>query len=250
MDDKAQRELLDKAENNQKAQELLRVLFKIVQNVKGDKDMTYHALAVINGILEDKRTRIKLLVSIQSSANEQRQLDLIGILNSFLVQSFEVDQQHHRDLAAHTLAILIEAYEYKKCAVAAKNFMNYLFDQSDTFMKQQSGAKSAPQASLSKIAFTHCIMYMVKTNELARDFVDRKGFHLMQGFLQDDCLKNGQIAYNVCCALWILTYHPFAMKQFGDYQLSIIECISKILDYFNKEKIVRIILMIFDVSQR
>jgi hypothetical protein len=75
--------------------------------------------------------------------------------------------------------MLIEAYEYKKCAVAAKNFMNYLFDQSDTFMKQQSGAKGAPQAYLSKIAFTHCMMYMVKTNELARDFVDRKGFYLM-----------------------------------------------------------------------
>lgn len=85
MDERAQRELLDKAENNQKAQELVRVLFKIVQTIKGDKDMTYHALALINGILEDKRTRIKILVSIQSSANESRQLDLISILNSFLV---------------------------------------------------------------------------------------------------------------------------------------------------------------------
>lgn len=52
----------------------------------------------------------------------------------------------------------------------------------------------------------------------------------------------------MCCALWILTYHPFAMKHFADYQISIVESISKILDYFNKEKIVRIILMIFDVS--
>jgi hypothetical protein len=62
-----------------------------VANVKGDAQMTYHALALINGIIEDKRTRIKYLVSIQSSANQQRQLDLIGILNSFLIQSHEVD---------------------------------------------------------------------------------------------------------------------------------------------------------------
>ena len=60
-------------------------------NVKGDAQMTYHALALINSMIEDKRTRIKYLVSIQSSANQQRQLDLIGILNSFLIQSHEVD---------------------------------------------------------------------------------------------------------------------------------------------------------------
>jgi hypothetical protein len=38
------------------------------------------------------------------------------------------------------------------------------------------------------------------------------------------------------------------MKGFTDYSLNIIEDVSKILDYFNKEKIVRIILMLFDVS--
>jgi hypothetical protein len=89
---------------------------------------------------------------------------------------------------------------------------------------------------------------MVKTNELAKDFVDREGFSLFKALLQEDCIKNGQIAYNVCASLWILTYHPFALKGFTDFQLMIIEDVSKILDYFNKEKIVRIILMIFDVS--
>lgn len=212
--------------------------------------MTLHALALINGILEDKRTRVKLLVSIQSSANRERQLDLIGILNSFLIQSHEVDQEMHRDLAAHTLAMLIEAYEFKKCAIPAKNFMNFLFEQKDIFIQQFSNPnnKNQKQASLSKPAFTHCLMYMIKTNELARDFVDRQGFQMMRGFLTDDCLKNGQIAYNICCSLWILTYHPFALKGFTDYGLGIVEGVNKILDYFNKEKIVRIILMIFDVS--
>lgn len=50
------------------------------------------------------------------------------------------------------------------------------------------------------------------------------------------------------CILWILTYHPFALKGFTDYNLMIVESVAKILDYFNKEKIVRIILMMFDVS--
>jgi hypothetical protein len=44
--------------------ELIRVLFSIVSNIKGDRELTYHALALVNGLLEDKRTRIKLLISI------------------------------------------------------------------------------------------------------------------------------------------------------------------------------------------
>lgn len=64
--------------------------------------------------------------------------------------------------------------------------------------------------------------------------------------LQRECVKNGQIAYNVCCALWILTAHDFAIEHFTDFKTNIIEHVSKILDYFNKEKIVRIIMMMFD----
>ena len=46
--------------------------------------------------------------------------------------------------------------------------------------------------------------------------------------------------------MWILTYHDFALEAFADFKLNIIEHVSKILDYFNKEKIVRIICMMFD----
>ena len=38
------------------------------------------------------------------------------------------------------------------------------------------------------------------------------------------------------------------MPAFTDFKLNIIEHVSKILDYFNKEKIVRIICMMFEVS--
>lgn len=163
------------------------------------------------------------------------------------MQSFDLDQGLHRDLAAHTLAMLIEANEFKKCALSAKNYMNFLFEQKDLFMANMGKVgKEVKPTMLSKVCFTHCLMYMVKTNELARDFVDRQGFQLIKAFLGDDCIKNGQIAYNVVCTLWILTYHPFALKGFTDYNLMIVEGVSKILDYFNKEKIVRIILMMFD----
>jgi hypothetical protein len=226
--------------------DLMRVLFSIVANVKGDRDMTYHALALINGIIEDKRSRIKVLTTLQGSNNKDKALDCIGILNSFLIVSHENDQEFHRDLAAHVNAMLIEAYEFKKCAHAARNFMLYLFDQKDIFVENYSQHKKKP-AFLSKIAFTTALMYMVKTNELARDFCDRQGFFLMKCLLED-CTKISQIAYNVTCTLWILSFHPFAIKGFTDYQLGIIEGVTKILDYFNKEKIVRIVLMLFDVS--
>lgn len=49
-------------------------------------------------------------------------------------------------------------------------------------------------------------------------------------------------------SLWILSYHDFALAPLGDYTLNIIELVSKVLDYFNKEKIVRIVCMFFDVS--
>lgn len=45
--------------------------------------------------------------------------------------------------------------------------------------------------------------------------------------------------------MWILSYHQHALVHFGDYGLNLIEATSKILDYYNKEKIVRIVTMLF-----
>ena len=46
--------------------------------------------------------------------------------------------------------------------------------------------------------------------------------------------------------LWILSYHDFSLQYFEDYTIAIIEKVSKILDFFSWEKIVRIMLMLFD----
>ena len=60
--DNDQREkFLDK---KQKIEELLRVLFKILETIKADKDLNSFILALINGILEDKRTRVRNIIAL------------------------------------------------------------------------------------------------------------------------------------------------------------------------------------------
>ena len=91
------------------------------------------------------------------------------------------------------------------------------------------------------------MMYLLKTNELAHAFVDSNGFEIFANLLDRECIDDHQLAYNVCCSLWIVSFHHFAIKGFEDFRFMIIEKVAKILDYFNKEKIVRIILMLFDI---
>jgi hypothetical protein len=50
----------------------------------------------------------------------------------------------------------------------------------------------------------------------------------------------------VICAIWILSYHNFGIERLADYNLNIIEHVAKVLDYYNKEKIVRIVSMLFE----
>lgn len=47
------------------------------------------------------------------------------------------------------------------------------------------------------------------------------------------------------CTLWILSYHKESLVHFADFSYNIIELVAKILDFFNKEKIVRVITMLF-----
>lgn len=171
-------------------------------------------------------------MSIQRSHKKEKKEDLIGLLNSFLWQNNQ-PEPHQRDLASHILAMLIEAHEYKNCQMEAKQFLNWLIEQ-----------KKKPNISLH--AYTFAIMYLVKTNELAKEFVDQGGFELFSNYLNYECIKNYQIAYNVINALWIISYHPFSSRGFEDSRLEIIERVSKVLDYFSKEKIVRIVLLLFD----
>jgi len=62
---------------------------------------------LIDGILEEKRSRIQILVNIQQSKNKNRQEDLIAVLLSFIWQNNR-EETVQRDLASHILAMLIE----------------------------------------------------------------------------------------------------------------------------------------------
>lgn len=105
-------------------------MFAIVEKIKGAKDLLTYTLCLINGIIEDRRIRIKYLVGIQKSKNEEKQKDLIGILNSFIIQNVEKENVQ-RDLAAHTLSMLIEAVEFEHCKETSKQFLMYLLQQRD-----------------------------------------------------------------------------------------------------------------------
>ena len=74
-------------EKKQKIEELLRVLFKILETIKADKDLNSFVLALINGILEDKRTRVRNIIALQKSANEAKKIDAVKILFDFILQN-------------------------------------------------------------------------------------------------------------------------------------------------------------------
>ena len=99
---------------------------------------------------------------------------------------------------------------------------------------------------VSRQAYTFSLMYLLKTNELAYNFTRNHGFKIFSNLLEKECTEDHQVAYNVVAALWILSYHQFTLKDFEDYSLNIIEKAVKVLDFFNKEKVVRIVLLLLD----
>ena len=102
------------------------------------------------------------------------------------------------------------------------------------------------QHLLSLNALSFALLTMAKTNELARKMCNALGFRIINDFLEQACLENAQVGYNIVCTLWILSYHEFSHEYFADTSMAIIERVSKILDYCSWEKIVRIMLMLFD----
>lgn len=128
--------------------------------------------------------------------------------------------------------MLIEATGYEACKEHANDFINsiYGFDS----------------ARISASAYTFAMMYLCKINELAREFVDLNGIGKLIQLLNNECSSDYQIAYNVLVTLWILSYHDFALKSFEDPTLDLIDKCFKMLDYFNKEKVVRVTLLLME----
>ena len=105
---------------------------------------------------------------------------------------------------------------------------------------------------LSDNAFTFALLNLVKINALAKEFCTVQGFNYIDDLLRivvgtmSNSQHIGQVAYNTLAILWILSYQEHATKYFEDYTLGLIEKCAKVLDHWTWEKVVRILLMIFD----
>jgi hypothetical protein len=64
MNDEQQRQTLEMKE---KAEDIIRLLFEVVKRVNGQPKISTFALLMLDGILEEKRSRIQYFVNIQSS---------------------------------------------------------------------------------------------------------------------------------------------------------------------------------------
>lgn len=84
--------------------QFLRALFEVISDsVMRDEELIYFCIAHLDGILEDQRSRVKFFVEVMNDFKNK--MDLISILHKFIDRS---QVQHHRDIASHVLAILIE----------------------------------------------------------------------------------------------------------------------------------------------
>ena len=133
MDPTSQRNFLDTRESEDQAKKTIKALMDIVRAVTHDQEIVRWALAIINGIIEDDRSRIKLLADLQKSRVPSKQCNCINTLSSYLMRfKDDPNQRVNRDLAAHTLAQLISYRGYNKNNVEesqeAQNFLTYLLD--------------------------------------------------------------------------------------------------------------------------
>ena len=227
-------------DDNKSCQEFLRVLFGIIQTVKSDAKLQLWCLAVLNGILEDHRGRLANYDRIQNSFNK---CDIIGILYDYIEGQTVTKKVQQAELAAHTLSIIIQGHEKwgVKDAEDSVKFLRWLLN-------------SENEAIVGNTVKSACIALLCKNNMLAEVFVrDLQGVDLLQKWLQESCgsqSQKDQLAYNALVVLWIISYHDYALTYFGDYDRALVEQIAKVLDYYNKEKIIRITCMLIEVSSQ
>ena len=105
--------------------------------------LTFYALIHLDGILEDKRSRIAHFLTTM------KDLNLVEILIRFINKSQDIK---HRDMASHILVLLIDAIEHQTVENEARNFMNTLL----TWPEKEN--------LLSLNAYSFAILTLVKNN--------------------------------------------------------------------------------------
>jgi hypothetical protein len=81
---------------------------------------------------------------------------LLNFLNSN--RSKEADE---RDSASHILSMLLEDIGHKNCSKQASQFLTWLMTPENN--------------KLSEIGLTYAFVYILKINEIAQEFYDKKG---------------------------------------------------------------------------
>jgi hypothetical protein len=104
-DDEQQRVLLDEPSERASAIKVVRGLFEVLQdNVLRDRTLINYTLFTLDGMLEDNRERVRLMVDgIMNDFKDS--LDLIKILTNLIKRT---NEQVHRDVASHILVLIIE----------------------------------------------------------------------------------------------------------------------------------------------
>lgn len=78
---------------------------------KEGESLVYYILIHLDGILEDRRTRIKYFIEIMN--NFKNQIDLVGILLKFINNC---KSSSLRDIASHIMVLIIDSEKYEKVA--------------------------------------------------------------------------------------------------------------------------------------
>lgn len=134
-----------------KAEQIIRGMFEVIKNFKGDPKSLSYILANLDGILEDRRSRIKHFVNVINDFKEP--LNLIAILTSFLHTSNDDKSKLQKECASHILALLIEECEYDKFQKPADEFLYWMMNQNDI-----------NNLSISITGYTFNLLTILKTN--------------------------------------------------------------------------------------
>ena len=70
------------SQNKKKAQMVIRAFFEIIKKVRSDNQVLSYALAHLDGILEDSRSRVHHFINLMNDFKQPE--NLINILNSFI----------------------------------------------------------------------------------------------------------------------------------------------------------------------
>ena len=234
--DEMQRHILD--ENETTAFNVVYTLMNIIKKVKGDPTILFYALIHLDGMLCENRNRYSIFEKVLEDPNANTKI--LDILNTFLSTNRGDDTLfQHRNMASNIQSILIASmdvtrFEPQDFKTPATTFMTILMEE----MRKPG--------MISSNALSFSLMMVSKRNYLAKEFSKDQSFVFLSETLEGDCKNDPQVAYNYICLSWILSFHQYTQRFFASHELVLVEKMSKLLDYHNQEKIVRIFLLLID----